>query len=625
MIERALKRLLTGLGARSGRGYFVLVFLVLSATYWATRGQDTAKVGGDGFYQVVIALSLVQDGDLRLANEYQHYGDPNSHGIVDGVARAPISVGAGLAMAPFVAVALALHGDEPVGRADIYALLGKTACYSAAVLTSLSFLLLMWVAARYTSYHGAAAIAGLSIVGTPLFFYSIFHPSYTHAFTALGCAATLWTSLRWSESPSWQRALWMGAAVGMAGLGRAQYLAVAFFPIAVTLEHALGGRDRLRPAARDLGLAGAAALLVFSIQLFLWVPGGHNPLSPSADHFMHLGDTAWTMQLFSSRNGLFPWSPPALIGLLALPLAFRARPGLTLAGLLLFASMWWINASSWDWHSSWSFGARRFSSCSVVLLLGLVALWQWARTRRPRRIAVLTLCALLGATNLGMALNQGQTDGRTDNNTPMLETYVHGLVAMVAGAGQGSRERRDVVAQPITGALQPLYDLTGNPFSFPMPWWIRYADGLPVERFDHEWGRSLLERYFRNPWPGTARYWAADALVPTVGAAVETHGHFLRVGAPSRLLVPMFMRECVEVRLELTGPGGGAVPEGFALAIDGEPVTGAPTRSGQWYAIVAAPRMLERGYFHLDVLTDLPVELKALQLHTPSPECSEAP
>ena len=95
----------------------------------------------------------------------------------------------------------------------------------------------------------------------------------------------------------------------------------------------------------------------------------------------HLVDILW-----SSRNGLFSWSPALYLGAIGLFIFAWMRPAVGLAVLLCLGVMVYFNASIQDWWGSAGFGGRRFDGTIPLFALGAAALGERAirwTSRRP--------------------------------------------------------------------------------------------------------------------------------------------------------------------------------------------------------------------------------------------------
>ena len=99
--------------------------------------------------------------------------------------------------------------------------------------------------------------------------------------------------------------------------------------------------------------------------------------------------------LFSSRHGLFFWSPLLLFSVVGLVLPGSGLPLLgrfKLCYLVAFAILWYFNSCWWCWWFGDSFGGRAFLELSSMFIIGLTLffshisfcdLWQ-------KRVAVAT-------------------------------------------------------------------------------------------------------------------------------------------------------------------------------------------------------------------------------------------
>jgi hypothetical protein len=102
---------------------------------------------------------------------------------------------------------------------------------------------------------------------------------------------------------------------------------------------------------------------------------------------MRWDDPCWSDTLFSSRNGLFPWSPALLVLAIALACGMRRAPRLAgglVAGFLLQAI---ANGAAWDWWAGGSFGGRRFDSAYIAFAVGAAVLVAWGVRVIPPAIA----------------------------------------------------------------------------------------------------------------------------------------------------------------------------------------------------------------------------------------------
>lgn len=355
-------------------GVALTIALLVGEDHWK---RPVTEPNADASYYYVYLPSLVLDGDLDFTNQYavtkNYYrwgktpiGRPaNPFGIGPAILQLPMFVlGHGIA---------AITGD----RSDGFSSIESTLVLWTGIPCLLGAILLAYRLAKrrfgaVPAYLGAliAALAG------PALYYTIRQPGYAHPYAML---AATWLIERWDASYDEPRTLrtWivLGALGGAAALARPQVGVWALLlPLAAIDD--LRKRDVPRLAMVKRWAAGfAACMIVFAPQLIAWKSVyGSWYVVPQGEGFMRWDDPAWSETLFSSRNGLFPWSPlyaPLLLGVVAL-----ARDGirLPLALLLGLFAQAEINGAAWDWWAGGSYGGRRFDSTYVIFAVGAAAL-----------------------------------------------------------------------------------------------------------------------------------------------------------------------------------------------------------------------------------------------------------
>ena len=372
-------------------------------------GRSLREPTADAAYYYAYLPSLVLDGDLDLANQYQvtqnwyrlgptPLGRPgNVFGIGPAVFALPAFVaGHGLA------VATGARRDG-FSRWETTLVLWTSIAASLGALALAARLAARRVGSAAAGYAGAltAAVAG------PLLYYAIRQPGYAHPFAALFATLLIerWDASYDASADAAPRSLrcWLvlGAAAGAAALARPQLAVWALLLPAAAIDDVrrrggvgLGlGLGRL--AARWAAGAAAAGLVVLP-QLVAWkLLYGAWYVVPQGPGFLRWDAPAWSEVVFSSRNGLFPWAPlyaPMAIGVVALA---RRGARLPLALLLGLFGQAIVNGAAWDWWAGGSFGGRRFDSCYAVFAVGAAALIAAGARVRGR--------AARWAVNLGLA------------------------------------------------------------------------------------------------------------------------------------------------------------------------------------------------------------------------------
>lgn len=346
---------------------------------------------GVGYYAYL--LSVAQDGDLRLANEYGQFGydDLVAQQTATGLQPNQWAVGAAMLWAPgyLLAEGIArLCGPLflPCGWADqlafslnslltmlISALAGVWAALLGCRLSVRTFGAPPWSA--------ALASAGL-VLGTNWLFYSMRMPSFPHALSALLMALL---ADHWLSSQPRNLRFW-----GLLGLYSGLLVALYWVNVLLLVWPALSYLIQLWERRADrkaliqlLGaglLAALVALLAFSPQIIAWatIYGTPSIVPPSADSptpVLPLGFLP--SAFFSPIYGLWLWMPLLGLGLFASPLMPLLAPrALRREVLLLLLAIWLLLGyltSITTWAGGDSFGQRRLLVI-VPLLIPLLAL-----------------------------------------------------------------------------------------------------------------------------------------------------------------------------------------------------------------------------------------------------------
>jgi hypothetical protein len=421
----------------SRRSPIALVLAGAMAAGLFAQAKLGARLQSDGFYYYAYLRSLAFDRDVDLANDYRLLGlDDAPHRFLfqptaTGHAQSAWSIGPAIAWSPFFAAghAVARHlarGGEAINTN------GTAYPYRQAVVVAGLFygLLGLWFTYRFVRLFRSApeAIAGvvLTAAGSFVLWYLVREPTMSHALSMAAVAGFLWCWAAGRDRRSSSGWLLLGLAGGVMALMRWQNILMFVLP-AVDLLRAM------RVDARRAALAGAilalGAAVGFAPQMLAWhAIYGHwlarSPVGPELYWFHpQIVDVLW-----SSRNGLFAWSPvfiPAVVGLAALT---RREPLVAWSALAIFAAMTWVNGAVDDWWGGAGFGMRRFDSLVPFAALGVsvsIALAARAIERRPQLLVAGALASLTlwnlsfmavaaggGGFRLGEPVSFGDVGGR---------------------------------------------------------------------------------------------------------------------------------------------------------------------------------------------------------------------
>jgi hypothetical protein len=467
------------------------------------HGAPVADLHADAPYYYVYLPSLLH-GDLDFSDEYRetknwyHLGTTpigrpaNVFGIGPAVFDAP------LFLVGHVAAWIAGSRTDGFSRWEVWGYTGSSLLWSLGAVV---------IAARLVRRRGLGfrshALAGpiIAALAGPVVYYAVRQPGYAHP------VATFWATLlveRWDASYDTPRTLrtWLvlGAVLGAAMLARPQLAlwGVILAPAAI---------DDLRRDWRTIRYhlaALGAAVVVFSPQLFAWkVLYGSWWIVPQGPDFMRWDAPCWSEVLFSSRNGLFPWSPAYFLLFIALVTAGRKLPRLVIALVAGLALQAIANGAAWDWWAGGSFGGRRFDSCYIVFAVGAAVLAEYVAQKRPWKdwispIATGVVVACVVIANLWLAGRYTVTSARIYGSVP------------------ASR----VIAQKVPDPFGMMASWVSSASNLPARALFKWKHDVPLAAYDKLVGVHILG----ETYPGLNSY--ADQVAASIPAdPIPASGH----------------------------------------------------------------------------------------------------
>jgi uncharacterized membrane protein YuzA (DUF378 family) len=394
---------------------------VLLLVFLVTLPAVTTRIYSSDEVQYFSYLrSLWFDRDVSFENEYRWFYERNIAQTPDfHVAFLELetptgrrinfaTMGSALLWGPFYAVAdagvrVARAGGSNVPADGFSHPYVAAVAYGSAVYGFLAVLL--GIRAARLLLGRVPLLPALAVwLGTPLLFYMYVAPPFAHATSAFAVAlfVTVWLHVRGT---------WAARGAVLLGLSGALMTTVreqdVFFVAGPAVDFALHAWRARGPQLRALiatAATGAGAFVIGWLPQLLAYQALNGRPGPSqyvtrkmAWHSPHA-----LQVLFDPNHGFFFWTPLALAALGGLAMlalrgpATRATCRVAALLLLMVALQVYVSGAVESWTVAGAFGQRRFVAVTIMLIVGLSALWQaataWPKPARAAGVTAVLLC-----------------------------------------------------------------------------------------------------------------------------------------------------------------------------------------------------------------------------------------
>jgi hypothetical protein len=387
----------------------LLIFLVAIATIPLKQRFDF--INSDGRWYYVYLPSLVIDGDLDFSNQIRDHWYTDPHPPLDqgptpwhtdnGLIKNKYPVGLALTLTPAFlfahTAALLLHAltggnwcvpdgySVPYQVVNLLFMLGLTVWWMRLIDCLLT-----------EEFRANPAVVVLAVVvywlGTPLLYYSFREPYMAHATGAFWISASVYLTWRLRQEVEQGRLpllrlTLLAFCTTLAVVCRPTNVFVVPFHLWLLAGVVRRGMVSAFLARLPVALLGLAPV---GVQMLVWhgLYGRWLHFSYEGEEFYWTNPACW-QTLFSSRHGLFFWSPLLLAAVGGALWYARRGGGLTRAVLLCaglsFVLLWYCNSSWWCWYFGDSFGGRAFLELSGLFVVGLAGAFE--AVRRSRTVA----------------------------------------------------------------------------------------------------------------------------------------------------------------------------------------------------------------------------------------------
>lgn len=394
--------------ASPGRAAAVAGLMAFAIYVGASRQLDPVFPGGDEPHYLIIAQSLLRDGDLKIENNHQR-GDYLEYYSGPGMDR-PHFLRRGQDGQIYSVHAPGL----PVLSAPVFAAAGYGGVVVFLALMTAAGAMLVWrVALAITGNRSAAWFGWASVVAAaPVMFHAFaVYPEAiagTIVMTGLTALVSLGSSqpattgggdLSQRELPAW-RWLLHGAALAVLPWLHSRYAVLAAMLGLCLLARILTGRHPIRHAAAFASMPFASAIGWFGY--FRIIYGTFSPAAPygqAANTRLSYIPVGLTGLLFDQQFGIIPNAPVYLLACAGLVVMLRWHRRLGVALVVTLVPYLLVAAAYRMWWAGWSAPAR--FAVPALIPLGVPIAAMWARLRavgRPFAMAALVVTVLITGT-----------------------------------------------------------------------------------------------------------------------------------------------------------------------------------------------------------------------------------
>ena len=361
-----------------------------------------------GYY--VYLPSIIIDGDLDFSNQIQAHKEPlllKEQGP-ESFALNKYPIGMALTLLPifWVAHMLSVAAYALIGQAWLtpngYSFLYQFLAVAMVMATGVSTMIMIdRIIVRYFGVDSRIACAAILVywIGSQYFYYFFREPLMVHIVSTFWVVIVIYLCQEAVSQRRWWQSPFLTFGLSMAVVCRPTNLAI----LAPVLIHQLYGIYRYRKSTKvmwSLPLSVLGLMPVF-LQMLTWrmMVGQYLFYSYQNEGFN------WTrpmllQTLFSSRHGLFFWSPILLFAVWG-GIWYTCRRGgtrnplwqnLLIGGIFL----WYLNSAWHVWCFGHAFGDRAFLEISCLFVVGLAFCFEQLYTSGQRYIPLAIGCFTAG-------------------------------------------------------------------------------------------------------------------------------------------------------------------------------------------------------------------------------------
>jgi hypothetical protein len=371
---------------------FVICCILLAARQKITGGL----AGGDSIIYYSYLRSIVIDRDLNFENEYSFfagqtskfsgYSKLHSQPPRDESGRYPMKqpIGTIISWIPFfilghlIAFATFLFTNDHsllngFTQIEYYLTSVSSIFYSFAAFYLIYKFILRFISTKETTALIASFLAAMA---TPITYYILFLPTYSHAVSLFWCSAfTVHFITGWEDAKLGKMFFVIsGFLYGMAVSTRFQDIALVVIPAVFILADLFRGKVRFTGKVPKMILFLLVFLIALSPQLYVnyYLHGSLLKLGYEEISFPFLLNPKILYTLFSVEKGLFVWTPVTALALIGIFLIKDQRT--VIAMISFFMIELYAISAYYYFNQGDSFSIRMLGNYAFIFAFGLSAI-----------------------------------------------------------------------------------------------------------------------------------------------------------------------------------------------------------------------------------------------------------
>jgi len=376
---------------------------MLSEKHWKEE-QRVIEWDAISYYAYLPATFIYHDLSLSFADNYK-----GPHKFIVWPERSPsgryvikTSMGLSLLWTPFFLAGHAvahLSDDDTGGYSPPYKLF---LLLSAIFFLTVGLIYLRKILLASASDRVTATVIAAFVLGTNLFWYTLYQGTMSHVYSFALISAFIWYSIIWHEElipgsnplqtsghPRQEkknmsvRRLWpalrLGLLLGLITLIRPTNIIIVIFFLLYGVSSGETLRGRIRDLAanyRHMAVIAFAAILVWVPQLIYWkeMTGQWLYFSYGSNERFFFADPAIIKGLFSWRKGLFLYAPLMIFAFAGIIALWKKRSPHALPVTLFVPLNIYIIFSWWCWWYGGGFGQRAFIDSYALMAVATASL-----------------------------------------------------------------------------------------------------------------------------------------------------------------------------------------------------------------------------------------------------------